>query len=90
MCCLTSPQLVKCHGVDRSLIPPKKYFGILQPEYVEKRRQALEAYFETLLLKFDEKLPQEVLDFLESDKFVSYRVNCWVLFSATLSFFQAP
>jgi len=57
--------------VDRSLIPPKKYFGFLQPEYVEKRRQALEAYFETLLSTFAEDLPKEVLEFLETDKFVS-------------------
>ena len=64
-------QLVKNHGVDRSLLPPKKYFGFLQPEYVEKRRQALEAYFETLLSTFGENLPKEVLEFLETDKFVS-------------------
>lgn len=64
-------QLVKKHGVDRSLIPPKKYFGFLQPEYVEKRRQALEAYFEMLLAKFEDKLPQEVLTFLDIHKFVS-------------------
>ena len=57
--------------MDRSLIPPKKYFGFLQPEYVEKRRQALEAYFETLLSTFAENLPKEVLEFLETDKFVS-------------------
>ena len=63
---------MKNHGVDRSLIPPKKYFGFLQPEYVEKRREALEAYFETLLSKFDEKLPREVLEFLETEKFVSF------------------
>lgn len=64
-------QLVKNHGVDRSLIPPKKYFGILQPEYVEKRRQALESYFETLLSTFAENLPKELTEFLETDKFVS-------------------
>ena len=64
-------QLVKNHGVDRSLLPPKKYFGFLQPEYVEKRRQALEAYFEMLLAKFEDKLPQEVLTFLNINKFVS-------------------
>ena len=64
-------QLVKNHGVDRSLIPPKKYFGFLQPDYVEKRRQALEAYFETLLSTFAENLPKEVLEFLETNKFVS-------------------
>ena len=64
-------QLVKNHGLDHCLIPPKKYFGFLQPEYVEKRRQALEAYFEMLLSKFEDKLPQEVLTFLDTDKFVS-------------------
>ena len=57
--------------MDRSLIPPKKYFGFLQAEYVEKRRQALEAYLETLLSTFDDNLPKEVLEFLETDKFVS-------------------
>ena len=69
-------QLVKNHGVDRSLLPPKKYFGFLQPEYVEKRRQALEAYFETLLSTFAENLPKEVLEFLETNKFVSGNDLC--------------
>ena len=62
---------MKSHGIDHSLIPPKKYIGFLQPEYVERRRQALEAYFETLLSTFEENLPKELLEFLEMDKFVS-------------------
>ena len=43
-----------------------------QPEYVEKRRLGLETYIQTLLLQFDDNLPQEIQDFLESDKFVSW------------------
>lgn len=68
-------QLIKRYGIDQMLIPPKKYFGILQPEYVEKRRLGLETYIQTLLLKFEDSLPQEILDFLESDKFVSMSVK---------------
>ncbi|XP_074608631.1 nischarin-like isoform X2 [Acropora palmata] len=62
-------KLVKRYGIDQSLIPPKRYFGMRQPEYVEKRRLGLETYIQTLLLQFDDNLPQEIQDFLESDKF---------------------
>lgn len=79
-------QLVKSHGIDHSLIPPKKYFGFLQPEYVERRRQALEAYFETLLSTFEENLPKELLEFLETDKFVS--VTDWYCY-CPLSYLSA-
>ncbi|KAK2571079.1 Nischarin [Acropora cervicornis] len=63
-------KLVKRYGIDQSLIPPKRYFGMRQPEYVEKRRLGLETYIQTLLLQFDDNLPQEIQDFLESDKFL--------------------
>lgn len=77
---------MKSHGIDHSLIPPKKYFGFLQPEYVERRRQALEAYFETLLSTFEEHLPKELLEFLETDKFVS--VTDWYCY-CPLSYLSA-
>ena len=72
--------------MDRSLIPPKKYFGFLQPDYVEKRRQALETYLETLLSTFPENLPKEVLEFFETNKFVSD--NSLFLECFLLSFFD--
>lgn len=64
-------QLVKNHGVQGNLLPPKKYFGNLEADYVEKRRQALEGYLELLIEKFDENLPNELNIFLEGHKYVS-------------------
>ena len=58
-----------------------------QPEYVEKRRLGLETYIQTLLLQFDDNLPQEIQDFLESDKFVSWvqlRMHNFTLFALPL------
>ena len=46
-------------------------FGNLQPQHVEKRKQALEAYLETLLDSFQTELPPELQEFIEVNKYVS-------------------
>ena len=53
------------------MLPPKKYIGKLNPDYVEKRREGLEKYIEKIVTSFEEALPAVVQEFLETDKYVS-------------------
>ena len=77
-------QLVKDWKVKPGLLPPKRVFGNLQPQYVEKRREALEEYLQTLLTTFEKELPVVLKEFIEVDKYVS---NIWSFkYSCEVSF----
>ena len=60
--------------MESNLLPPKKFFGKLNPDYVEKRREGLEKYLQSVLEGFDEALPVVLQQFLEADRYVS-RLN---------------
>ncbi|XP_032217773.2 uncharacterized protein LOC5517346 isoform X3 [Nematostella vectensis] len=62
-------KLVKEYHIDQSLLPPKKYFGNLDPDYIETRRLLLEIYLHKLLEKFEDNLPDQLDNFLEGFKY---------------------
>jgi len=64
-------QLVKHYDVESSLLPPKKIFGNLDADHIEKRRVALEQYLQLLIDRFKDNLPDELNYFLEGNKYVS-------------------
>ena len=63
-------QLVVSHRLPWDLLPPKKLIGNLNASHIEKRKVALDKYLKTVLNVLL-KMPIELVEFLEFDRFVS-------------------
>lgn len=57
--------LVKEQGVNKDLLPPKKFIGNLNPDFVDQRRKLLEIYLNTVFQHLVRTMPQELATFLD-------------------------
>uniref|UniRef100_A0A2S2NZJ6 Nischarin n=1 Tax=Schizaphis graminum TaxID=13262 RepID=A0A2S2NZJ6_SCHGA len=62
-------KLVNEHTVTKDILPGKKIIGNKEPNFIEKRRVGLEIYLQTILSFLQKSMPDELLEFLEFDKY---------------------
>ncbi|XP_025193879.1 nischarin [Melanaphis sacchari] len=62
-------KLVNEHTVTKDILPGKKIIGNKEPNFIEKRRVGLEIYLQTVLSFLQKSMPEELLEFLEFDKY---------------------
>jgi len=62
-------KLVNEHTVTKDILPGKKIIGNREPNFIEKRRVGLEIYLQTVLSFLQKSMPEELLEFLEFDKY---------------------
>ncbi|XP_060842251.1 nischarin [Rhopalosiphum padi] len=62
-------KLVNEHTVTKDILPGKKIIGNKEPNFIEKRRVGLEIYLQTVLSFLQKSMPDELLEFLEFDKY---------------------
>lgn len=78
-------QLVQYWNLDNSLLPPKKYFGNQTEAFVQKRKNDLEVYLETVIRLNATRLPPPLSAFLE---FPTYEIHGILKFLAKELFLQ--
>lgn len=62
-------KLVNEHTVTKDILPGKKIIGNKEPNFIERRRVGLEIYLQTILSFLQKSMPEELLEFLEFDKY---------------------
>lgn len=62
-------KLVSEHTVTKDILPGKKIIGNKEPNFIERRRVGLEIYLQTVLSFLQKSMPEELLTFLEFDKY---------------------
>uniref|UniRef100_A0A146KQZ6 Nischarin n=3 Tax=Lygus hesperus TaxID=30085 RepID=A0A146KQZ6_LYGHE len=60
--------LIKEQGLNKCLLPPKRFVGNANPEFVDQRRGQLELYLNTIFKLLVKTMPSELASFLELEE----------------------
>ncbi|KAF6216886.1 hypothetical protein GE061_001236 [Apolygus lucorum] len=60
--------LIKEQGINKYLLPPKRFVGNANPEFVDQRRCQLELYLNTVFKLLVKTMPSELASFLEFEE----------------------